>query len=175
MTSNFFSPTMIAVIKSSFASRFVAAREAVEGLTKYRLFKLSGVSQPALSRIESGHNVPTDETIAMLAPSMGVPVATMIEWANAERSERATQRHLGAIGTFPQHLEILSSASDAPYPPSPDERESIQEASRVGVWTTDLDRPELWTLPPDDARRVGLFEYLGRLIAEAKAYREGAI
>jgi SOS-response transcriptional repressor LexA len=54
-----------------FADQLKSALSA-QGLTKYRLAQVSGVSEGLLSRLASGKQLPSDETIDRLAPVLGV-------------------------------------------------------------------------------------------------------
>lgn len=65
------------------------------GLTKYRLWKLSGVSESLLGRIERGEREPTDEVLRKLAgvQELGVPYAQLRAWADTDLlgEERLTE------------------------------------------------------------------------------------
>lgn len=75
---------MNTMTEPSFGSRLTAAREA-KGITKYRLAKLIGMSQAYVGQLETGAYKPSNETVAKLAPVLGVPLAEMQAWADADR------------------------------------------------------------------------------------------
>lgn len=72
-----------------FGQKLARAIE-VAGLTKYKLAKLSGVSDAHLTNLTSGKRDPTDDIMQKLAPHLGVPLKDLRLWADLE--------HLGYEG-----------------------------------------------------------------------------
>lgn len=156
----------------SFADRFKAAREGVPGLNKYQLWKRSGVGEGSLSRIENGLTVPTDETIQQLAPHIGVGADEMIEWARAERAARLRRRH--EIGG-PDFGAVIVAGEAGAYSITPEERDAIDECAALGVWTSEIDGPDIWAIPIDHERRRGVFAYLAELAELARNHARRAL
>jgi transcriptional regulator with XRE-family HTH domain len=50
-----------------------------KGFSQVELARRSGVSQPAISQIESGTKTPTLDTLRKLAKALGVPVSELID------------------------------------------------------------------------------------------------
>lgn len=66
------------MIGSEFRIRLRALRDA-QGLSAYALAKRSGVSKQTLSKIESGLQGPSWETVQRLAAALGVDCTTFAE------------------------------------------------------------------------------------------------
>lgn len=69
---------------TSFGEKLRTRRDALR-LSGNRLAILSGVDQAYLSKIERGIRQPTGEVIAKIAPVLGVPLAEVQAWADADR------------------------------------------------------------------------------------------
>ena len=57
----------------------------VAGMTKYRLAKLTGISQVQIGRLASGERDATPDAVQAIAPHLGLSVEEMQAWADADR------------------------------------------------------------------------------------------
>ncbi len=69
---------MTAKQRSEFSKRLTAAREA-KGYTIYRLYKLSGVTQPYLADLERGDKEPSLSTLRKLAEALDTTVGALVD------------------------------------------------------------------------------------------------
>ena len=73
---------------SIFSVRLVSERKK-QGLSQEDLAVKSGVSQQAISMIESGKRSPTETTMSMLANGLGCTVAFLLDESNEQENAAA--------------------------------------------------------------------------------------
>jgi transcriptional regulator with XRE-family HTH domain len=89
----------VARIKDSFATRLKALRKA-RGMSRYRLAKLTGVSNQALAPLEAGKSVPSWETVVLLARALGVEVTSFL--TDADRAPLESDATAHAVADVPK-------------------------------------------------------------------------
>jgi len=95
------------VILESLAARLKTIREA-KGLTKYRLAKLSGVSQTYIYRIELGEiKNPRRDTLQALARGLNITLAQLVgETAPSDTWQLVEQSLKAYIPVYPRIYEV---------------------------------------------------------------------
>lgn len=81
---------------SAFSNRLISERKK-RGLSQEDLAAKSGVSQQAISMIESGKRSPTETTMSMLANGLGCTVAFLLD--DPEPEKAADQEDGGGVET----------------------------------------------------------------------------
>jgi transcriptional regulator with XRE-family HTH domain len=74
------------------------------GMTKYRLHKLSGVSEPAVVSIANGKRRATDDVLPKFATALGLPEVVLKSWRIHD--EYTAAEILSAAKELPKHLLI---------------------------------------------------------------------
>lgn len=146
-----------------------------KGLSAYRVAQLTGIPQTNLSGIELGRRRASDANLDALATvsQLGLSRAKLEAWRKLDEMGEAgielVKRE--AIDVF---HSVMPGVAGADFPPTDDEMHAISEARKLGVWTTDIDNPDLWSVQLSDPRRVGIFVYLQEMIELARAHRRNA-
>jgi transcriptional regulator with XRE-family HTH domain len=143
------------------------------GLSQYRLALDARMPQSNLSALERGDRRPSDKNLLDLsaAEGLGLSLEKLQAWRALDEigEEGIALVKTQALDVF---LEVLPGAGEAEHPPTEEERVLIAEARQWGVWTTEIDNPDLWHRPPDDEGRCQIFEYLGELVEDARRFKQ---
>lgn len=98
----------------TLAARLKAFREA-KGLTKYRLAKLSGLSETYIYRLELGHpKNPRRDTLQRLSKGLGITLAQLVgevtpgdSWGLVEQSLKAYIPVYSGVGEFMEPIDYV--------------------------------------------------------------------
>jgi transcriptional regulator with XRE-family HTH domain len=159
------------IVGKLFADKLKQYRSG-KGLSGRRLSILSGIDQGNLAHVESGRRPPSENDLRKIAavPQLEIDFDTLSAWRKLdEMGEDGIE--LVKTYAFREFLTVIPGVTNAKFPPTEDEMELVDAATEVGVWTTELNNPELWGVPPDDRRREQVFEYVAEMIADARAYQ----
>ena len=112
----------------SFSEKILAARKRA-GLSQQHLSRLSGISQQAISKLESGKSSPSEYTMRQLASALHIPLSELIDENEEEtdqtnwlmqdvlhRVHRLSEPSLTRLSDFLTGLEANQSLADTAHP-----------------------------------------------------------